>query len=143
MKNTVIQFILFALIGFGIGYIAFEVIGGDRDTATETEEVETQNEENETTPSETATATDDHTMLQSKGCISCHAVDGLGLQGGATGPDLSQAYNNVEDKHGKPLAEFLKEPTSAVMTTVIAGNPLTDEEIAQIEEELKRAAEAQ
>ena len=72
--------------------------------------------------------------------MGCHAVSGLNLEGGATGPDLTQAFNNVEGKHGKPLAEFLKEPTSAVMSSVIGGNPLTDEEISQVVEALKKAA---
>lgn len=64
------------------------------------------------------------------------------MQGGATGPDLSQSYNNVEGKHGKPLDEFLKAPTSAVMSSVIQGNPLSDEQRMQIVEALKKAAES-
>ncbi len=75
------------------------------------------------------------------GCISCHSVSALNLQGGATGPDLSQAYKNVEGKHGVPIEEFLKNPTSAVMSGVIGGNPLTDDERAAIIEALKAASE--
>lgn len=144
MKNPIIQFILFALIGFSIGYLVFAVIGSDEETATNDIEVVESNVDQEAEktkePAETSTAAE--TMIETKNCLSCHAVEGLGLQGGATGPDLSEAYVNVEGKHGKPLDEFLKEPTSAVMSSVISGNPLTDEEIAQIQEELKKASEA-
>lgn len=154
MKKPIIQFILFALIGLGIGYLAFDVIGGndsdvsvasssenEAETTTEANKEETNKDEAEAT--ETVSATSEESILQSKGCIGCHAVSGLNLQGGATGPDLSQAYTNVEGKHGKPIDEFLKEPTSAVMSTVIGGSPLTDDEITQIVEELKKASEAQ
>ena len=53
------------------------------------------------------------------GCIACHAVSALEVQGGVTGPDLSNSYVNVPDKHGVPIDEFLKEPTTAVMSGVI------------------------
>ncbi|NLY80230.1 MAG: cytochrome c [Lysinibacillus sp.] len=144
MKNSIVQFIFFAFIGFGIGYLVFNIIG-DEETATNNAEqiqsnVDQQKETKEQNETETSTAAE--TMLETKNCLSCHAVEGLGLPGGATGPDLSEAYVNVEGKHGKPLEEFLKEPTSAVMSSVISGNPLTDEEIAQIQEELKKASEA-
>lgn len=151
MNKAIIHFIISALIGLGLGYVAFDVIAADGDNgkevATSNEEstdasTETNKDENEETPTETATASGEESILQSKGCIGCHAVEGLDLQGGATGPDLSQAFNSVEGKHGKPLNEFLKEPTSAVMSTVIGGSPLTDDEISQIVEELKKASEA-
>lgn len=146
MNKAIIQFIISAVLGLGIGYLAFDVIGSDgsEKAATETNTTEVATETNkEETPetTDTASATGEENILQSKGCIGCHAVEGAGLQGGATGPDLSQAFNNVEGKHGKPLDEFLKEPTSAVMSTVIAGSPLTDEEISKIVEELKKASE--
>ena len=89
-----------------------------------------------------ATASGEESILQTKGCIGCHAVQGLNLQGGATGPDLSQAFKTIEGKHGKPINEFLKAPTSAVMSSVIGGNPLSDDEITQIVAELKKASEA-
>lgn len=150
LKKSVIHFILSALIGLGLGYVVFDVVaadGGDtKEVATNEEKTksptEATKEEQKEETTETATASGGENILQSKGCIGCHAVKGLGLDGGATGPDLSQAYINVEGKHGKPLQDFLKEPTSAVMTTVIGGNPLTDDEITQIVEQLKIASEA-
>lgn len=151
MKNPIVNFVICLIIGFGAGYLGFEVIGnsdskGAESIATNDETTTNNEKENETatnsntTPESTASAGDGG-ILEAKGCIACHAVSGLGLDGGATGPDLSQAYNNVEGKHGKPLDEFLKEPTSAVMSTVISGNPLTDDEIAQIIEALEKAAQ--
>ena len=86
-------------------------------------------------------AVDEANILNSKGCLGCHAVDKLGLEGGATGPDLSKAFTEVEGKHGKSLDEFLKEPTSAVMSSVIGGSPLTDEERTQVLDMLKQASE--
>jgi cytochrome c551/c552 len=151
LKKSIIHFVISALVGLGLGYLAFDVIAADEDKDTEiatvsekTPESTAEEAEKDTETTEaTATASGEESILQSKGCIGCHAVEGLNLQGGATGPDLSQAFTNVEGKHGKPLSEFLREPTSAVMSTVIAGSPLTDDEISQVVEELKKASEAQ
>lgn len=143
MKKPFFIFVISALIGLGLGYLVFDVL-----IPNQSQPEVAVDDNNEAKSSETAKEEEDKTVavsgdniLQAKGCLGCHAVSGLNLDGGATGPDLSQAFNNVEDKHGKPLAEFLKEPTSAVMSSVIGGNPLTDEEINQIIEALKKAAE--
>lgn len=144
MKRSVIIFIISAFIGLGIGSLVFKVLLGD---ATQPEAVatnEVKNEEPEKvseTPKETATASAETEIFSQKGCLGCHSVSKLNLQGGATGPDLSQAFTNVEGKHGKPINEFLKEPTSAVMSGVIGGNPLTDDEINKITELLQQAAQ--
>lgn len=148
MKKPIIHFILSAIIGLGLGYVVFDIVAdGDEDQEVATSETtndatESNKEETETPETEQASASGEENILQSKGCIACHAVSGLNLDGGATGPDLTGAYSGVEGKHGKPLDEFLKEPTSAVMATVIGGNPLNDDEIAQIVEELKIASES-
>lgn len=150
MSNTVAKFIISLIIGFGIGFIGFELAGNDdvasgtpTETTATTESSENNQPAEDTTDEQPAaeTVSTSGEILNTKGCLSCHSVSGLNLQGGATGPDLSQAFNNVEGKHGKPLNEFLKEPTSAVMTTVIDGSPLTDEEIQQIVEALEEASE--
>jgi cytochrome c551/c552 len=106
---------------------------------TQNSEDVTQNEEPKKDPE--TVAVDSDNILNSKGCLGCHAVESLDLQGGATGPDLSKAFEGVEDKHGKPIDEFLKEPTSAVMSSVISGSPLTDDERAKVVEMLKQASE--
>lgn len=83
----------------------------------------------------------DTEVLARNNCLSCHAVEAAGLDGGTTGPDLSDAYSEVEGKHGKTLDEFLQEPTSAVMSSVIEGDPLDDAERENIVELLKEVSE--
>ena len=147
MNKPIIHFIISALLGLGIGYIAFDVIPGNDgqekavtavDESSKTEE--NAKEEKESTDN-ISTAAGEENILQTKGCLGCHSVEALNLTGGATGPDLSDAFTNVEGKHGKAIDEFLKEPTSAVMSGVIGGNPLTEEEIKQVVDLLKEASE--
>jgi cytochrome c551/c552 len=149
MNKAIISFVLSIVIGFGLGYLVFGVIMGDGDSepqVAQTEQTEQTDEASETegqkevAKEETATV-DANNILNSKGCLGCHAVDSLGLEGGATGPDLSKAFTDVEGKHGKSIEEFLKEPTSAVMSSVIGGSPLTDEERTQVLDMLKQASE--
>lgn len=152
MKKPFIHFIISAILGLGIGYLVFDVLGGEDDpgkeAAVQDNEASSTGETSQKTgetSSDSNTATTviaEENILQAKGCLGCHSVEGLNLQGGATGPDLSQAFNHVESKHSKPLKEFLKEPTSAVMSGVIGGNPLTEEEITQIADLLKQASES-
>ncbi|KOP71744.1 cytochrome C [Cytobacillus solani] len=143
MKKPLIIFVTSALIGLGLGYLVFDVIapGQSQPEVAVNDKEDSKSSEEATEETDKTVAVSDDNILQAKGCLGCHAVSGLNLEGGATGPDLTQAFNNVEGKHGKPLAEFLKEPTSAVMSSVIGGNPLTDEEISQVVEALKKAAE--
>jgi cytochrome c551/c552 len=153
LKKAGIYFLISALIGLGIGYLVFDVlIGKDNQEVTANSEESSEETSNTSeTTTETAakkeetsakTVSADTEIFTQKGCIGCHSVSALDLSGGATGPDLSQAFNNVEGKHGKPVNEFLKEPTSAVMSGVIGGNPLTDDEINKITTLLQKAAEA-
>nr|WP_279326008.1 cytochrome C [Bacillus sp. FJAT-47783] len=131
--------------------MVYNVLGFGNDSDTEvavqdqqtTDRAETEDETADTTADEsTESVSASENILQTKGCLGCHSVNGLNLQGGATGPDLSKAITEVEGKHGKPLEEFLKEPTSAVMSGVIGGNPLTEEEISQVVDLLKQASES-
>ncbi|MDR7078682.1 cytochrome c551/c552 [Neobacillus niacini] len=146
MNKAIISFALSLVIGFGLGYLVFGVIMGDSDKQPQVAQTEPTQETSETegqkegAKEETATV-DANNILNSKGCLGCHAVDSLGLEGGATGPDLSKAFTDVEGKHGKSIDEFLKEPTSAVMSSVIGGSPLTDEERTQVLDMLKQASE--
>ncbi|MBS8265481.1 cytochrome C [Mesobacillus boroniphilus] len=148
MQKALISFIISALIGLGLGYIAFDVVGGSNDESTEnaSKEAETskpqsdnkQEEKDDQPAAETVSA--DENILTSKGCLSCHSVSSLNLTGGATGPDLSKAFENVEGKHGKSIDQFLKEPTSAVMSGVIGGNPLSEQEISEVVKLLEEAS---
>lgn len=146
MNKAIISFVVSIVIGFGLGYLVFGVIMGDGDSQPQVAQTEQTDEateskgQKEEAKEETATV-DANNILNSKGCLGCHAVDKLGLDGGATGPDLSKAFTEVEGKHGKSLDEFLKEPTSAVMSSVIGGSPLTDEERTQVLDMLKQASE--
>jgi cytochrome c551/c552 len=149
LQKAIISFVISLLLGFGLGYLVFDVVMGgsddapkvaqadDKETPAATEE-STQSKED--TAATTATPASDN-ILNKKGCLGCHSVESLDLKGGATGPDLSKAFENVEGKHGKPIQEFLKEPTSAVMSGVIGGNPLTDDERTQVVDMLKQASE--
>lgn len=144
MNKHIISFVVSLFLGFAIGALGFNLIGGSDEKASEAATEETTESASKTEPAETkteSTASTEDSILQQKGCLGCHAVSKLDLAGGATGPDLSQAYVNVEGKHGKPINEFLKEPTSAVMSGVISGNPLSDEEINEVVELLKQASE--
>ncbi|HHY71722.1 MAG TPA: c-type cytochrome [Bacillus bacterium] len=144
MKNAIIIFLVFALVGFGGGYL-FSQSKAPKDSAspgvTEQSQGTQGADQTEPAPTPEATASPEGEIFNQKGCIACHSIEKLGVTGGATGPDLSHAYENVEGKHGKPIAEFLKEPTSAVMASVIGGNPLSDDEINKIVEALKIANE--
>jgi mono/diheme cytochrome c family protein len=147
VQKAIIHFVISALLGLGIGYIAFQVIGGGDEPnvaspdKTDTETTTEDSKAPEDTNTDTEAVASEDNLLSTKGCLGCHSVEGLNLTGGATGPDLSQAYNNVEGKHGKPINQFLKEPTSAVMSGVIGGNPLSDDEVTEIVDLLKQASE--
>lgn len=75
-----------------------------------------------------------------KGCIQCHAVGGLGVDGGQTAPDLSIAYEDTNNRFNKELKEFLDNP-EGTMKAVLGAKPLTEEEKTAIVEILKELAE--
>ena len=149
MKKAIISFVVCALLGFGLGYLVFGVIMGDSDKqpqvaqteTTKTTETATAKEEATDSKEATTVSANEDNILNKKGCLGCHSVEALNIKAGAVGPDLSQAFVNVEGKHGKPIEEFLKAPTSAVMSGVISKSPLTDDERKQVLELLKQASE--
>ncbi|WP_284036701.1 cytochrome C [Neobacillus sp. 114] len=148
MKKALISFAISVVLGFGLGYLVFDVIMGnssDPGKAPETAQAVSKEKaaDDSSKPKETAatSSANDDNILNKKGCLGCHSVEAINLKGGAVGPDLSQAFVNVEGKHGKPIEEFLKAPTSAVMSGVIGKNPLTDEEEKQVLDLLKQASE--
>ena len=137
MNKAIISFVVCALLGFGLGYLVFGVIMGDSEkqpqvAQTETTETAAAKEESTDAKEATTVSANEDNILNKKGCLGCHSVEALNIKGGAVGPDLSQAFTNVEGKHGKPIEEFLKAPTSAVMSGVIGKNPLTDDERKQV-----------
>jgi cytochrome c551/c552 len=147
MNKALISFAICALLGFGLGYLVFGVIMGDSEQPQQAAQTETkattETKEESTAAKETTSASvSEDNILNKKGCLACHSVESLNIKAGAVGPDLSQAFVNVEGKHGKPIEEFLKQPTSAVMSGVISKNPLTDDERKQVLDFLKQASEA-
>lgn len=138
-KNVAIFLICFA-IAFGGGYLFFK---NDQTTQIDNEQIDTdQAAKDEAIDLQQGDASDNEgRIFVQRGCISCHSVSALNTQGGATGPDLSQAYVNVEGKHGLPIEEYLKNPTSAVMASVLGENPLTEDELKAVVEALKAASE--
>ncbi|MEH7074553.1 cytochrome C [Neobacillus drentensis] len=149
MNKAIISFVVCALLGFGLGYLVFGVIMGDSEKQPQVAQTETTKATETATAKEEATdskeaatvSANEDNILNKKGCLGCHSVEALNIKGGAVGPDLSQAFVNVEGKHGKPIEEFLKAPTSAVMSGVIGKNPLSDEERKQVLDLLKEASE--
>lgn len=151
-KNILIFFLCFA-VAFGGGYLFYKS-GQPSDGATQASshadhETATAPKAGDSTKAEapapsaapaTGTASEGAIFTQ-RGCIACHSVSALNVKGGAVGPDLSQAYVNVKDKHGVPVEEFLKKPTSAVMSGVLGSKPLTEEERQAVLKALKLASE--
>jgi cytochrome c551/c552 len=148
MKKAIISFAMSIVLGFGLGYLVFDVIMGDsgKTEGAKTETTDPASTKDQSTDSKetaaTTTAVDQDNILSKRGCLGCHSVGALNLKGGQVGPDLSHAFVEVADKHGKPIEEFLKKPDSAVMSGVIGKNPLTDDERKQVLEMLKKASEA-
>ena len=141
LKTNGIIFILAFVLAFAGGYLFFNKgETSELKTATDKESATTETaKDDENEPEEQASA--EFEILNRNTCLSCHAVSSLGIEGGITGPDLSVAYEGIEGKHGVDLDSFLKEPTSAVMSGVIEGAPLSDDDRAAIVEVLKKASE--
>ncbi|MDQ0253298.1 mono/diheme cytochrome c family protein [Evansella vedderi] len=144
MKSNLLIFFIGFMIALPVGFFIFQ--SDSQSTAVEeasenaTENREEANNQNETTeePREIPT---EAIALQGNGCVACHAVETLNLDGPATGPDLSNAYTIVEAKHGKSIEEYLQNPTTAVMASVMDGHPLSDEALESVVEALRLAAQ--
>jgi cytochrome c551/c552 len=150
MKKSIISFVISVVLGFGLGYLVFEVIKHDSgkqpvtastETTTTTTDQKTDSKEASAASTASTTPADTDNILSKRGCLGCHSVEALNLKGGQVGPDLSHAFVEVADKHGKPIEEFLKQPNSAVMSGVLGKNPLTDDQRKQVLELLKKASE--
>jgi mono/diheme cytochrome c family protein len=129
-------------ITFSVGYEYFtntpkKNVSQPKTTAPNTAPATQSTDKTETT---TATAGEGRIFVQ-RGCVQCHSVKALNIQGGAVGPDLSKAYTEVEAKHGIPIQQFLRKPNSAVMSGVLGNKPLTDEEYNAVLTALKAASE--
>jgi cytochrome c551/c552 len=153
MNKAIISFVISALIGLGLGYVVYKVlpeksghdpqqVAATNETGSDTTSEDASSKDEGASTSASATAANEDNILSKRGCLGCHSVGSLNLQGGQVGPDLSQAFTTVEGKHGKPIEEFLKQPTSAVMSGVLGKDPLTDDQRKQVLDLLKKASEA-
>ena len=148
MNTKIIFGLLSFLISFllvGVLILTLEPFSSTDDTDTEvadsteeTDEADDEEEVDESEADEASTADGDNALVRNN-CTACHAVSSLNIDGANTGPDLSNAFSQVEGKHGKPIDEFMVEPTSAVMSTVIADSPLSDEELEAVLNALEEA----
>ncbi len=144
--------LVYGLLSFVIAFLLVGVIilttnilsdGSDEDTQVADTDVSEEVDETEEAEEEQASTADaENNALVRNSCTACHAVSALDIDGANTGPDLSNAFSSVEAKHGKPIEEYLQEPTSAVMSTVIGDNPLSDEELEAVLNALEEAEAA-
>ena len=140
--------LVYGLLSFVIAFLLVGVIilttnmysdGNEADTQVTDEEVSEEVDETEEETEQASTSDADNNALVRNGCTACHAVGSIDIDGANTGPDLSNAFSTVEAKHGKPIDEYLQEPTSAVMSTVIEGDPLSEEDLEAVLNALEEA----
>ncbi|HLS23224.1 MAG TPA: cytochrome C [Pseudogracilibacillus sp.] len=136
--NSILVIVGF-LLAFGAGYL---FLGKESPEPEAVPEEQAETETTEESAEDLASMVPDEAMVLSRnGCLSCHSVESIGAPGGDIGPDLSRSFPEMKEKHGKELNDFLIEPTSAVMATIIADKPLKDDEREQIVAILKEASE--
>ncbi len=81
-------------------------------------------------------------FFQGKGCTECHTVSTFGLESqNKSGPDLADAYTDVQKRFGTSLENFLKNPTGTMQMVLKDKIKLTDEERRKVIELLKYAHE--
>jgi cytochrome c551/c552 len=86
--------------------------------------------------------TEGKAFFQAKGCTECHSVSTFGLESqNKSGPDLADAYTDVQKRFGTSLENFLKNPTGTMQMVLKDKIKLTDEERRKVIELLKYAHE--
>jgi cytochrome c2 len=64
-----------------------------------------------------------------KGCFTCHAVTSLGIESASKiGPDLSIAVTDTQSRFGRPVDDFIMNPTGTMAVVLSTQIPLTQEE---------------
>lgn len=75
-------------------------------------------------------------IFLSKGCPQCHSIAALGIRSPAeVGPDLTLAYEDVQNRFGLELDEFLRTPTGTmqvVLSSAIQLSPAERDSIYKI-----------
>lgn len=81
-------------------------------------------------------------FFQGKGCTECHTISTFGLESqNKSGPDLAEAYTDVQKRFGTSLENFLKNPTGTMQMVLSSKIKLTDDEKRKVVELLKYAYE--
>lgn len=145
MKKNSLYVIVGFLLAFGAGYLLFGQTSAQKpttDTPPTEEQTDEQSSEDEADEEDlTSMVPEEAEVLSRNSCLGCHSVESIDVIAGDIGPDLSRVFPEMKAKHGKELDDFLQEPTSAVMSTIIADRPIDDDERTEIVELLKKAAE--
>jgi len=89
-------------------------------------------------------------LFVQKGCPQCHSISALGVKSPAElGPDLTNAYTDVQSRFNMNLEEFLKNPTGTMQVVLSSQIKLSPEErdsvihiLKQLHEEAEDVAEA-
>lgn len=65
-------------------------------------------------------------LFVEKGCPQCHSIAALGVKSSAeVGPDLTEAYEDVQLRFGVQLDEFLAQPTGTMQVVLSSQITLT------------------
>lgn len=79
-------------------------------------------------------------IFVSKGCFVCHDVSTFGIESATDiGPDLAQAWVDVQSRFGRTLDDFLAAPTGTMQVVLSQQIFLTDEERNTIIQLLRQA----
>jgi len=80
------------------------------------------------------------TFFVEKGCFTCHDVSSFGVKSlTKAGPDLANAYTDVQSRFGKTLEEFFANPTGTMAIVLSQQIKLTEAEKQEAIEKLKLA----
>jgi mono/diheme cytochrome c family protein len=96
----------------------------------------------------TAAATGDPrgALFVQKGCPQCHSISALGIKSqNEVGPDLTEAYEDVQHRFGIKLEEFLPNPTGTmqmVLSQMIHLSPVERDSIIHVLKRLHDEHEA-
>lgn len=89
---------------------------------------------------EKAMTTGEGAIFVKKTCFVCHSVDTLGIESATKiGPDLSNAWSDVQSRFGRTLVDFLNAPTGTMSVVLSTQISLSDEERTEVIDKLKIA----
>lgn len=84
-------------------------------------------------------------LFLQKGCPQCHSISALGVKSPTdVGPDLTLAYQDVQNRFGVKLEEFLPNPTGTmqmVLSQIIQLTPAERDSVIHILKRLREERE--